>query len=238
MKCFCHMGWKTLLLPALPLLLAACDSGDIYPDEYEYDEGITVEATFDLQNLEVFPEEYNFIFGVFAEGNNTPLLSVNVVNPGEGNPLNVKLDNIPESSSSVRLCLANAGRQPVYTFFEQAVDGEQEANIAIPETVVDLLEYDRIQQLVFQQYNCISCHQGETGAGSLLLTDGKSYRQLVGVAAAHSPKLRVAPSDPEHSFLLEIVERDGALSYPHSGLITRPEDINLLRVWIEKGAAR
>ena len=74
-----------------------------------------------------------------------------------------------------------------------------------------------------------------SGAGGLLLTEGDSYRSLVGVPATHSDKPRVEPSDPDGSFLLDVLTAEGAVAYPHTGLVTRSEDINLLRVWIEKG---
>ena len=45
----------------------------------------------------------------------------------------------------------------------------------------------------------------------------------------------VEPSDPDGSFLLDVLTAEGAVAYPHTGLVTRSEDINLLRVWIEKG---
>ena len=131
--------------------------------------------------------------------------------------------------------MTNSGRQVVYTFFEYALDDDRTSDIDLPSAQIDLLEYDRIQRLVFQQYNCVSCHQGESGAGGLLLTEGNSYRSLVGVPATHSDKPRVEPSDPDASFLLDVLTAEGAVAYPHTGLVTRSEDINLLRVWIEKG---
>lgn len=84
--------------------------------------------------------------------------------------MELSIENVPEDARSVRLCMTNSGRQVVYTFFEYALDDDRTSDIDLPSAQIDLLEYDRIQRLVFQQYNCVSCHQGESGAGGLLLT--------------------------------------------------------------------
>ena len=168
-------------------------------------------GTFELLNPEVFPGEYDLIFGAFGEGGTSALSSVNVLKPADGNKVELSIENVPEDARSVRLCMTNSAQ-------------------------IDLLEYDRIQRLVFQQYNCVSCHQGESGAGGLLLTEGNSYRSLVGTASTLSDKLRVKPSDPEGSFLLDALTSQEAISSPpHTGFVTRSEDIDLLRIWIEKG---
>lgn len=222
----CVLSWATM---------TACDSGDIYPDETPNEQGISIGASFILRNTEVFPVEYNLIFGVFAEGGTAPLASVNVIQPNGDTPLSLKLENIPEEATSVKLGMVNSGRQLLYTFFEQSIDDSNPSQIVIPETEIDLLPYDRIQQLVFQQYNCVSCHQGTTGSAGLLLTQGLSYPQLVNTPSTLSDKPRVTPSDPENSFLLDVLSQQEAVGYPHTGLITRSEDLAMLRIWIEKG---
>ena len=153
----------------------------------------------------------------------------------DGEKVQLSIDNVPDEARSVRFSLINSGRQVVHTFFEYDLDDDRTSDVDLPAVQIDLLEYDRIQRMVFQQYNCISCHQGTSGAGGLLLTEGDSYRSLVGVPATHSDKPRVEPSDPDGSFLLDVLTAEGAVAYPHTGLVTRSEDINLLRVWIEKG---
>ena len=215
---------RPLRAAVLALLLCTtvrCDSGDIYESHQATTEGVSVRGTFELLNPEVFPGEYDLIFGAFGEGGTSALSSV---------------ENVPEDARSVRLCMTNSGRQVVYTFFEYALDDDRTSDIDLPSAQIDLLEYDRIQRLVFQQYNCVSCHQGESGAGGLLLTEGNSYRSLVGTASTLSDKLRVKPSDPEGSFLLDVLTSQEAISSPpHTGFVTRSEDIDLLRIWIEKG---
>ena len=196
------------------LFAVSCDSGDIFEKDKTAAGGVAVRGTFELLNPEVFPQQYDLIFGEKVQ---------------------LSIDNVPDEARSVRFSLINSGRQVVHTFFEYDLDDDRTSDVDLPAVQIDLLEYDRIQRMVFQQYNCISCHQGTSGAGGLLLTEGDSYRSLVGVPATHSDKPRVEPSDPDGSFLLDVLTAEGAVAYPHTGLVTRSEDINLLRVWIEKG---
>lgn len=217
------------------LFAVSCDSGDIFEKDKTADGGVAVRGTFELLNPEVFPQQYDLIFGVFAADGTSALSSVNVLKPADGEKVQLSIDNVPDEARSVRFSLINSGRQVVHTFFEYDLDDDRTSDVDLPAVQIDLLEYDRIQRMVFQQYNCISCHQGTSGAGGLLLTEGDSYRSLVGVPATHSNKPRVEPSDPDGSFLLDVLTAEGAVAYPHTGLVTRSEDINLLRVWIEKG---
>ena len=208
---------RPLRAAALALLLCTavrCDSGDIYESHQATTEGVSVRGTFELLNPEVFPGEYDLIFGAFGKGGTSALSSVNVLKPTDGDRVELSIENVPE----------------------YALDDDRTSDIDLPSAQIDLLEYDRIQRLVFQQYNCVSCHQGESGAGGLLLTEGNSYRSLVGTASTLSDKLRVKPSDPEGSFLLDALTSQEAISSPpHTGFVTRSEDIDLLRIWIEKG---
>lgn len=108
-------------------------------------------------------------------------------------------------------------------------------------------EYDRIQQQIFNQH-CLSagCHNATAQAGSLNLTAGVSYGDLVGVTpdnavAAAQGLLRVEPFNPANSFILI------KLTAPAPGEGGRmplgmqplsPSDIDMIRTWIADGAPR
>ena len=89
-----------------------------------------------------------------------------------------------------------------------------------------------------------SCH-GAASAGGLTLTTGAAYVNLVGVpatnAVAHAAGLlRVAPGDPDHSFILDkltgtLASGEGA-QMPYVGSPLPPADIALIRRWITAGA--
>jgi hypothetical protein len=220
------------------MFLFSCDSGDIYPKEYERNEGITVSATFVFDNPDAFPNDYPLIFGAFDDKQSTPLASVRVMKPKNGEPVKVSIDDLPPNATSIILCLTNLGRQPVFTLFEQDINvATARDSIIIPDSTINLVSYERIQTLVFEQYTCVSCHQGTTGAGNLLLIADKSYNALVNKVSSKNPaKNRVTPYDIDNSFLLDVIEDDDiALTQPHTGFVTRNDDIVLLEEWIKNG---
>jgi hypothetical protein len=91
-----------------------------------------------------------------------------------------------------------------------------------------------------------SCHSSTARAGDLVLEAGKARAELVDVPAAQARAaaeglLRVAPSDPEASFLLMKCTAPLAADYGEvmpwgnpDGLAA--EELELLRRWIEAGA--
>ncbi|MDR0384752.1 MAG: hypothetical protein LBH60_01590 [Prevotellaceae bacterium] len=228
---------KISVLAGLSFPLFSCDSGDIYPNEYGSNEGTTVSATFVFDSPDAFPNEYPLIFGAFGDKQSIPLASVRIVmKPKSGEPVKVSIENLTPDATSVMLCLTNLGRLPVFTLFERDINVAGDS-IVIPESAISLISYSRIQNLVFEQYNCVSCHQGSAGAGNLLLTADRSYNELVNKVSSVNPaKNRVTPSDTGNSFLLDVLTDDNiGLNHPHTGIITHNDDIVLLREWIKNG---
>jgi len=96
---------------------------------------------------------------------------------------------------------------------------------------------------------CAMCHLKEGPAAGLVLESRFAYAMTVGVPSAQSPLLRVAPGDPERSYLLLKMQnrhRDVGGSgnkmpaFPGgvgAGVLSaRAEEIDLLRAWIAAGA--
>ncbi|MDR2037280.1 MAG: hypothetical protein LBQ60_05095 [Bacteroidales bacterium] len=218
------------------ILCASCDSGDIYPDEVVHT-GISVTATFDLEHLEVFPTSYEILFGTFNDESDIPIVSTTVTKPDEGTVVNVTLSSIPEGSTSMRLSIAKSGRKTFYTLYEMKLDVVPTESMVIPQQTVDLLQYGRIQQQVFDQ--CITCHGGtESAAAGLRLTEDKSYEDLVDVDSERSVKKRVSPYSIGNSFLIDVLTKDLNLSYQHNTSISslKDDDVVLLEEWIRSGA--
>ncbi|MDR2287166.1 MAG: hypothetical protein LBE04_06795 [Prevotellaceae bacterium] len=224
------------------MFLFSCDSGDIYPKEYEGNGGITVAATFVFDNTDAFPNDYPLIFGAFGNKQSIPLASVRVMKPKNNEPVKVSIDNLTPDATSIMLCLTNLGRQPVFTLFEEDINVDAARDsIIIPEAQICLVSYERIQRLIFEQYTCVSCHQGTTGAGNLLLTEDKSYNELVNKVSSKNPaKNRVTPYNIYNSFLLDILEDDNlGMTQPHKAFVTRnDDDIVIIKEWIKNGCVR
>src|SRR5204862_861867 len=107
------------------------------------------------------------------------------------------------------------------------------------------ITFAMLQQKIFTPSCALpSCH-GAAGAGGLTLTSGEAYGNLVGIPASNMAAhdaglLRVAPGDPDGSFLVRKLE--GALDpgegmlMPQTGSRLPQARIDLLRRWIIAGA--
>jgi len=105
--------------------------------------------------------------------------------------------------------------------------------------------FDSIQQTIFN-VRCLNsgCHNVTDRAGDLVLDAGTSYAALIEVApfnpAAHAAELRrVAPGNPEQSFLLIKLTGPGPAEgtrMPQSAAPLSEDDIARVRAWILAGA--
>ena len=105
-----------------------------------------------------------------------------------------------------------------------------------------------IQQKVFDA-TCATptCHGAAAAAGGLSLAAGAAYGNLVGVTAANPAAggagvLRVAPGDPDRSFLLQkllgqLGTGEGS-RMPLVGTPVSPANLDLIRRWIAAGASQ
>jgi hypothetical protein len=231
------------LRPAVVFLwlsaLVSCDSGDIYPDKFEYDSGVVVKASFIFEEPEVFPSSYQILFGIFDNAGTEPVVSKTIIKPGQGQAVSITLDNLPDNAASIKLCLTTLGKQPVFTFYEMQVPEHTGDSIVIPVQEIHLLQFNRIQQQVFTPA-CVACH-GSPGAAGLSLVEGVSYNSLVNVPATKSPesKARIAPSDIEGSFLINVLEHGDLLNTDHTSIPSKyQDDLALLKEWIRNGAPK
>lgn len=108
------------------------------------------------------------------------------------------------------------------------------------------VRFAEIQQTIFSP-TCATqlCHDAASATGGLVLDAESSYSQLVGVApttfsAQQAGLLRVAAGDPAKSFLLVKLEGpppDQGSRMPLTGSPLSPDQIDLIRQWIEQGAS-
>jgi hypothetical protein len=109
--------------------------------------------------------------------------------------------------------------------------------------------FSSIQQNIFETTDsagrvmCVGCHtdQGRTPSGGLNLRHDVAYAALVRVNSGQRPGvLRVAPNDPENSYLVHKLEGHSAISgqrMPRTGgpYLTDGQ-MTIIRRWIELGA--
>lgn len=95
-----------------------------------------------------------------------------------------------------------------------------------------------IQENVFDPI-CTECHAGNSPLGGLSLDDVQtSYDSLVDVDARREPFKRVAPGDPDNSYIihkLEGTQQQGA-RMPKGQEPLDQATIDVIRKWIENGA--
>ncbi len=97
----------------------------------------------------------------------------------------------------------------------------------------------QIQALVFTPI-CSGCHDGSSGAlpGAMNLSPGNSYANLVNVFSREVSLARVAPGDPEGSYLFRKLTGSGITGQrmPFGGPYLDDATIAMIRSWIASGA--
>jgi hypothetical protein len=100
-------------------------------------------------------------------------------------------------------------------------------------------DFDSIQANVFTPI-CTACHAGATAPEGLRLDTADSYTLLVNVASSEVPSLlRVAPGDPDSSYLIQKLEGHAAVGarMPYGGPYLAADTIAVISEWIAAGAS-
>jgi hypothetical protein len=99
-------------------------------------------------------------------------------------------------------------------------------------------DFTLIQNSIFTPA-CTVCHSGAQAPEGLRLDAGNSYAMLVDVSSVQLPALRrVAPGDPDNSYLVHKIEGRAAVGdpMPLGGPSLDAAQIDLIRQWIATGA--
>ena len=105
----------------------------------------------------------------------------------------------------------------------------------------DEVTLTQIQTNIFDTNCALSgCHTGGNPPQGLDLSVGQAFSNLVNVASMEqSSVLRVAPGDPENSYLLHKIRGDAGITgsqMPLGRTALSASEIELVRQWIEDGA--
>lgn len=197
----------------------------------------------------------------FGDGNEVPITASSITVPG-ANPQNAVFDipaATPLADDTYRVRLLGSGASFIMDLGANALDGEFagvfpsgdgteggdfEAQFTITTPVVIGPTLDQIQAVVFRP-SCATaaCHTFAVQTVSLdLSTAGTSFLALVGVPSEQQPAvLRVAPMDPDNSYLIQKLEGVAGISGEQMPLGGPPLDqavIDEIRQWIMDGALR
>lgn len=89
---------------------------------------------------------------------------------------------------------------------------------------------------------CVMCHMPGAELGKLALHPKAAYANLVGVPSAQSPLLRIAPGNPEGSYLFRKVSGTHMAAggtgerMPFGDAVLNAGQLEAIRRWIESGA--
>ena len=100
--------------------------------------------------------------------------------------------------------------------------------------------FTRVQNEIFTP-TCaqLGCHDPLGRQESMVLSPGRAYAQIVGVASIETPQLmRVAPGDAANSYLYRKITGAGSTGdrMPQNGPFLNAAQIKLVRDWIRRGA--
>jgi hypothetical protein len=99
--------------------------------------------------------------------------------------------------------------------------------------------FARVQAEVFTPSCALSgCHSGASPKVGQDLSAGRAYAQIVNVRAVESTRLRIAPGDPDASYLISKVRGDATITgsrMPLGGALP-PQRVQLLVDWVRRGA--
>ncbi len=195
---------------------------------------------------------------IFGNGNDVLIAATSISVP-QANPQSAVFDltGVNLADDTYRVTIFGDGASVVMDLDANALDGEFFGNfpsgddmaggdfiaqftVATPVTLGPTL--DQIQAVIFTP-TCASsnCHGSPTFAGGgLNLSDADaSFASLVGVASTgNAAILRVAPNDPDGSYLIQKLEGNAGAQMPLGGQPLDPADIAEIRQWILDGALR
>jgi hypothetical protein len=190
---------------------------------------VTLEGT--LSGWDGWSDGMSVVLAGFEDDNDYAVIS-KPVTTAEG----LTLSQIPESVTSVELCVINRLRQRVATFKE--IDfTQQTATISVGTLNVSM--YSCIQQSVFNT-TCAHCHGGSNfAAAGLNLTEGKSYDCLVNHASRKvDGGTLVIPGNAAGSVLPQVLGSSltSTWGYDHSKEVLDANVLSLIDSWINAGA--
>lgn len=101
--------------------------------------------------------------------------------------------------------------------------------------------FTEIQTQIFNQSCALSgCHTGGSPAGSMNLSAGNAYAQIVGVASSEVPSLqRINPGNAAQSYLIQKLEGAPTITgqrMPFGGPYLPQSTIDRIRAWVDAGA--
>ena len=228
---------------ALALCTAACDTGDIYPEEVVPEKTLTVNGSFVFTNTSTIPQQRERRLALVALDSETalkPIRMSRILEAKEGKATELQLDKVQLEAKAIALVITDQSSEIISTLYTFKIDDSTEKEtIELGTVAIDLAMYSRVQNQLFDQ-SCLSCHNEVKASKKLRLDKDVSYAQTVNKpSVTHPERLLVMPKYASQSYLVsKLLEYDGN-GFNHMNLTTlKEEDIELLKAWIKSGAKK
>lgn len=236
------MGRRLIFAVSLLLLLASCDDGKIYDDYVmQQEDGIVVKLTGNISGISGWGSGYNIAVAGFGDGEYAVISkNVTTVAGEDDDEVELIMSGVTSQVKTVELCAIDRLRKRVVTFKSIACDFTADT-LVFEVGDVDAGMFNAIQQSVFN-VTCANCHGASNyAAAGLYLTEGKSYDALVnrGSRLLEGETL-VVPGDGETSVLYKTLSSDvsSTWGYDHSVEVLSATTLDLIKGWIDNGAAK
>ena len=250
--------WTTAIRPAAPIRVTSLSP---VPDSTLTAAPQEIVAMFDREVDANTVSAMSFVLtgsggdGTFGEANDVAVTATGVSTPAMM-PMSATLDlaGVALADDTYRVQLFGDGGSIIQDLDANALDGEFDGDfpsgdgtaggdfeaefvVATPSAV----SFDDIQTNVLTP-TCATagCHSGPTPPQDLNLEAGNAFANLVNVASMEVPALlRVAPGDPDNSYLIQKLEGTAAVGMrmPLGGAALSQDTIDDVRQWIADGAA-
>lgn len=230
-------GFLSILL-LLIIGFTSCDDGKIYPTTVVVSQsGSVYKVTATIKGVNGWHSDYDVALSSFSEDSEYAVNSKMISTSSDEETISVVLSGV-QDVSTVELCVINQLRKRVITLYSMDYV-DQEDTVYVDAGEIDATMFNAIQELVFDN-DCIGCHGMSTSAAAgLYLTEGNSYDALVNVPASLSTegKMRVRPSEPDSSFIMDVLTESGVVGNDHVDILSgKTIRLNLIENWIENGA--
>ena len=159
-------------------------------------------------------------------------------------PTNVELaPGVPQSISvqnvgAARRLIAQVDPDGVFRIRRTDGDGKLYTRPCPARTALASATLSTVQTEVFTP-RCSGCHGGFNPRGGLNLQEGQSFSNLVNIQSSQTTLRRVAPDDPDASYLVHKLEGRAGIAgsrMPQGGPFLPDAVMALVRAWIQSGA--
>ena len=183
--------------------------------------------------------------GSFGDGNETTITPASVA--ANGNTIEISLAGVQAGDDVYRVMLAGGGAHGITDMSGIGLDGDNDGQPGgVYESAFEVEQpvfaatLSRIQEEIFTP-TCATagCHSGNNPPDGLLLTAGDAWSNIVDVDAVQMNLKRIAPGDPDNSYLVRKIQGTGIVAnrMPLGAPPLSQQEIDLVRQWVLEGAA-